>query len=101
MVTIRSEGRTSPPGWRRSAALVVDVLPAGAALRDAAAVFRAGQADLLADHPQERGLSASTSTSRTLPLMLSLAMSFLSRVAFGANLVLAGPARRAWRIRAD
>src|SRR5262249_26130116 len=36
--------------------LVVDVHRAGAALRDAAAVFRAGEADLLADHPQERGI---------------------------------------------
>src|SRR5262249_5432397 len=34
--------------------LVVDVHRAGAALRDAAAILRAGQADLLADDPQER-----------------------------------------------
>src|SRR5262249_54268717 len=33
---------------------VVDVHGAGAALGDAAAIFRAGEADLLADDPQER-----------------------------------------------
>ena len=60
--------------------LVIDVHGAGAALRDAASIFRAGEADLLADDPKERG-SASTATSRTLPLMLSFAMSFLSRIA--------------------
>ena len=27
---------------------------AGAALRDAAAIFRAGETDLLADHPEQR-----------------------------------------------
>ncbi len=32
----------------------VDVHGAGAALRDAAAVFGAGQADVLADHPKQR-----------------------------------------------
>ena len=34
----------------------VDVHGAGAALRDAAAVFRAGEADLLPQHPQQRGV---------------------------------------------
>ena len=34
------------------------------------------------------GVSASTSTSRILPLMLSFAMSFLLRVAFDANSLL-------------
>src|SRR6266508_1058854 len=36
--------------------LVVDMHGAGAALRDAAAIFRASEADLLADHPQEWGV---------------------------------------------
>src|SRR5499427_9548704 len=36
--------------------LVIDVHGAGAALGDPAAVFRAGEADLLADDPQERGI---------------------------------------------
>src|SRR5205823_3339929 len=36
--------------------LIVDVQGAGAALRDAAAVLRAGEADLLADDPQKRGV---------------------------------------------
>src|SRR5215510_16539544 len=46
------------PDADRAGALhrAVDVHGAGAALRDAAAVFRAGEADLLADHPQERGI---------------------------------------------
>ena len=34
----------------------VDVHGAGAALRDAAAVLGAGQADLFPDHPQQRGV---------------------------------------------
>src|SRR5262245_29919785 len=34
--------------------LIIDVYGAGAALSDAAAIFRAGKANLLADHPQER-----------------------------------------------
>src|SRR5262249_52885486 len=36
--------------------LAVDVDGAGAALRDAAAILGAGQADLLADRPQQRGI---------------------------------------------
>src|ERR1700704_3040436 len=36
--------------------LVIDVHGAGAALRDATAVFRAGETELLAEHPQQRGL---------------------------------------------
>src|SRR5262249_7351714 len=36
--------------------LVIDVHGAGAALGDPAAVFRAGEADLFADDPQERGI---------------------------------------------
>ena len=44
---------------------------AGAALRDAAAELGAGQADLLAERPQQR-LSGSTSTSSVLPLMFKL-----------------------------
>src|SRR5258708_16228992 len=34
--------------------LIIDVHGAGAALSDATAIFRSGEADLLADHPQER-----------------------------------------------
>src|SRR5260370_17046332 len=36
--------------------VVIDMHGAGAALRDPAAVFGAGEADLLADDPQERGI---------------------------------------------
>jgi hypothetical protein len=46
----------------------VDVNRASAALRDAATVLRAGQSDLLAQHPQTGGVSGSTSKSYALPL---------------------------------
>jgi hypothetical protein len=36
--------------------LIVDVHGAGAALRNAASIFGAGETDLLADHPKERGV---------------------------------------------
>jgi hypothetical protein len=50
MVTIRSTDRA------RARHLVVEVHRAGAALRDTAAVLRAGEPGLLADHPQQRGV---------------------------------------------
>src|SRR5262245_47676586 len=40
----------------RAHRFAVDVHGAGAALRDAAAVLGAGETDLLADHPQQRGV---------------------------------------------
>ena len=55
MVTIWSVGFTSPTRIEHERIdLAVDVDRAGAALRDAAAVLGAGQADLLADDPQQR-----------------------------------------------
>ena len=52
MVTIRSVGlHVADADDAGALHFVVDVHGAGAALRDAAAVFRAGEADLLADHP--------------------------------------------------
>ncbi len=55
MVTILSVAFTVPTGIEQERMhLAVDVHRAGAALRDAAAVFGAGQADVLADHPQQR-----------------------------------------------
>ena len=55
MVTIRSVALTSPTRIEQERThLAVDVHRAGAALRDAAAVFGAGEADLLADDPQQR-----------------------------------------------
>ena len=55
MVTILSVAFTSPTRIEQERCdLAVDVHRAGAALRDAAAVFGAGEADLLADDPQER-----------------------------------------------
>src|SRR3984893_128809 len=44
------------PDGTRALHLVIDMHGAGAALRDPAAVFGAGEADLLADDPQERGI---------------------------------------------
>ena len=57
MVTILSVGlHVADADGAGALHLAVDVHGAGAALRDAAAVFRAGEADLLADDPQERGI---------------------------------------------
>ena len=73
IVTILSVGLTAPTGSSTTHHLPVDVHRARAALRDAAAVLGAGQADLLPDHPEQRRVG-STCTSRTLPLMLSFAI---------------------------
>ena len=55
MVTIWSVGLdVADPDRARALHLAVDVHRAGAALRDAAAVFGAGEPDLLADDPQQR-----------------------------------------------
>ena len=54
MVTIALAASALRPASSRSARLAVDVHGAGAALGDAAAVLRAGQAELLAEHPQQR-----------------------------------------------
>ncbi len=57
MVTIRSLALTVPTGIAQERCdLAVDVHGAGAALRDTAAVLGAGETDLLADHPQQRGV---------------------------------------------
>ena len=56
-MTMRSVALTALDRHRAGALdLAVDVHGARAALRDAAAVFRAGEADLLANDPQERGV---------------------------------------------
>src|SRR5262245_48075819 len=95
MVTIRSVGRTSPTRTEQerctSSLMCTEQAPHCATPQPYFVPVRPTCSRIT----HRSGVSASTSTSRTLPLMLSLAMSFLSRVAFGANLVLAGPARRA------
>jgi len=49
---------------------------AGAALGDTAAILGAGQPDLLPNNPSS-GVSASTGTSLTIPLIFNFAMGFL------------------------
>ena len=61
----------------------VDVHGAGAALRDAAAVFGAGQADLLPQHPQQWRIGIDVDIV-DFPLMVRRAMLFLP----GSNLSL-------------
>src|SRR4029079_15791608 len=66
----------------------VDVHRAGAALRDAAAVFRAGQADVLADDPQERRVVLD---AHVADLAVDVQLSHVSppSTAYGRHIVLA------------
>ena len=81
MVTILSVGLHVADADRAGALhLAVDVHGAGAALRDAAAVFGAGQADLLADDPQQRRVGLDLHVA-ILPLMLSFAIRTLPGIA--------------------
>ena len=65
----------SPSGTQQErVAHAVDMDRAGAALRDAAAVFGAGQADVFAQIAHSSGVSGSTSTSKLFPLTERMAM---------------------------
>jgi hypothetical protein len=58
----------------------IDMVSAGAALRNTAAKFRCSEADILAECPQnKRGVSSSTSTTNAFPLTKRVAIIVLPR----------------------